>query len=70
LFRAVGFLRWTKKPEYERSYRAPLLLIPVKLERRGAGKRFTISLHQDKLRFNITLLQFSGAGFQPEATRV
>ncbi|EHS50832.1 putative DNA helicase, partial [Rhizobium sp. PDO1-076] len=29
LFLAVGFLRWKKKPEDERSYRAPLLLVPV-----------------------------------------
>ena len=36
LFLAVGFLRWKKKPEDDRSYRAPLLLIPVKLDRKSA----------------------------------
>lgn len=58
LFLAVGFLRWRKKPDDERSYRAPLLLVPVKLERRSASSRFTIRFHEDEPRFNATLLQF------------
>jgi very-short-patch-repair endonuclease len=58
LFLAVGFLRWKKKPEDERSYRAPLLLVPVRLERRSASSRFTIRYHEDEPRFNATLLQF------------
>lgn len=58
LFLAVGFLRWKKKPEDERSYRAPLLLVPVKLERRSASSRFTIRFHEDEPRFNATLVQF------------
>lgn len=58
LFLAVGFLRWKKKPEDERSYRAPLLLVPVKLERRSASSRFTVRFHEDEPRFNATLLQF------------
>lgn len=58
LFLAVGFLRWKKKPTDERSYRAPLLLVPVKLERRSASSRFTIRFHEDESRFNATLLQF------------
>ncbi len=58
LFLAVGFLRWKKKPEDERSYRAPLLLVPVKLERRSASSRFAIRYHEDEPRFNATLLQF------------
>jgi very-short-patch-repair endonuclease len=58
LFLAVGFLRWKKKPEDERSYRAPLLLVPVKLERRSATSRFTLRFHEDEPRFNATLLQF------------
>nr|WP_267213506.1 DUF3320 domain-containing protein [Chelatococcus asaccharovorans] len=58
LFMAVGFLRWKKKPEDERSYRAPLLLVPVKLERRSASSRFTVRFHEDDPHFNATLLQF------------
>jgi len=58
LFLAVGFLRWKKKPEDERSYRAPLLLVPVKLERKSASSRFSLKFHEDEPRFNATLLQF------------
>ncbi len=58
LFLAVGFLRWKKKPQDERTYRAPLLLVPVKLERRSASSRFTLKFHEDEPRFNATLLQF------------
>lgn len=58
LFLAVGFLRWKKKPEDPRSYRAPLLLVPVKLERKSASSRFGLRFHEDEPRFNATLLQF------------
>lgn len=58
LFLAVGFLRWKKRPQDERSYRAPLLLIPVKLERKSASSRFSLRYYEDEPRFNATLLQF------------
>lgn len=64
LFLAVGFLRWKKKAEDERSYRAPLLLVPVRLERRSASSRFTIRFHEDEPRFNATLLQFLERDFE------
>ncbi|WP_031256512.1 DUF3320 domain-containing protein [Mesorhizobium sp. L48C026A00] len=64
LFLAVGFLRWKKKPEDERSYRAPLLLVPVRLERRSASSRFTIRFHEDEPHFNATLLQFLERDFE------
>ena len=58
LFLAVGFLRWKRKPIDDRSYRAPLLLMPVKLDRRSATSHFTLRFHEDEPRFNATLLQF------------
>ena len=57
LFLAVGFLRWKKSPEDERTYRAPLLLVPIKLERRSATSRFHLLHHEDDVRFNATLVQ-------------
>ena len=36
LFLVVGFLRWKKSAEDHRVYRAPLLMVPVKLTRRSA----------------------------------
>ncbi len=69
LFLAVGFLRWKKKPEDERSYRAPLLLVPVKLERRSATSKFTLRFHEDEPRFNATLLQFLERDFDLRLTQ-
>ena len=37
LYLAVGFLRWKQKPGDEKTYKAPLLLVPVKLTRRSAS---------------------------------
>ena len=58
LFAAAGFLRWKKTPDDTRTYRAPLLLLPVKLTRRSAQSDFRLSHHEDDVRINATLLQF------------
>lgn len=57
LFLAAGFLRWKKKDGDTRTYRAPLLLLPVKLERRSAQSKFTLAHHEDEVRFNSTLIE-------------
>lgn len=58
LFLAAGFLRWKKSEGDTRSYRAPLLLIPVKIFRKSAQSEFVIEHHEDDVRFNTTLLEF------------
>ena len=58
LFLAAGFLRWKKTEGDTRTYRAPLLLIPIKLERRSAQSPFRIAHHEDDVRINSTLLEF------------
>ena len=58
LFLAAGFLRWKKTEGDTRSYRAPLVLVPVKLERRSAQAPFRIAHHEDDVRLNLTLLEF------------
>ncbi|WP_238121316.1 MULTISPECIES: DUF3320 domain-containing protein [unclassified Xanthobacter] len=63
LFLAVGFLRW-RRPGEQRTYRAPLLLVPVKLERTAATSRFTLRFHEDDPRFNATLLRFLEEEFE------
>ena len=57
LFLAAGFLRWQREGD-KRSYRAPLLLIPIRLERKSARSDFRILRHEDEVRFNSTLLEF------------
>ena len=58
LFLAAGFLRWKKTEGDTRAYRAPLILIPVSLERRSAQSPFRIAHHEDDVRINSTLLEF------------
>jgi very-short-patch-repair endonuclease len=60
LFLAVGFLRWRRGGK---DHRAPLLLVPVKLERVGASARFNLRFHEDEPRFNATLLKFLESEF-------
>ncbi|MBB3713507.1 very-short-patch-repair endonuclease [Limimaricola variabilis] len=57
LFLAAGFLRWCR-PGETRAYRAPLLLIPARLERRSASSAFRIGHLEDEVRINATLLEF------------
>ncbi len=58
LFLGAGFLRWKKTAGDTRSYRAPLLLLPIKLNRRSAQSDFFLTHHEDEVRINSTLLQF------------
>lgn len=57
LFLTVGFLRWKQKADDSKTYRAPLLLVPVKLIRKSALSPFLLTLHEDDVRFNATLIQ-------------
>ncbi|WP_421785012.1 DUF3320 domain-containing protein [Hyphobacterium sp.] len=57
LYLALGFLRWKQSPDETRSYRAPLLLKPVKLERRSVASGVKLRTHEDDPVFNMTLLE-------------
>lgn len=56
LYLCLGFLKWVPQ-ESAGPYRAPLLLIPVQLERKSIRSGFRLALHEDEVRFNPTLLQ-------------
>ena len=58
LYLSVGILKWKKNSSDERSYRAPILLLPVKLERTSVNAGFRLRYHEDEPRLNATLLQF------------
>ncbi|PWL16429.1 DNA helicase [Falsochrobactrum shanghaiense] len=64
LFLAVGFLRWKRSEGDSRSYRAPLLLLPVKLERRSAQSEFRLTQLEDEVRINSTLLELLKRDFE------
>ncbi len=58
LFLAAGFLRWKKTKDDTHIHRAPLVLVPVRIERRSARSSFQIAHHEDEARFNLILLEF------------
>lgn len=64
LFLAVGFLVWKKSGSDTRQYRAPLILLPVKLQRRSVRSGVRLSSHEDEPRFNLTLLQMLRQDFE------
>lgn len=57
LFLAIGFLHWQRPGAKERSYRAPLILLPVSLSRKSISSGIRLSLGDDEPRFNTTLLE-------------
>lgn len=57
LFLAVGFLRWKKSAEDPKSYSAPLILLPIQLDRKSALSGVTMRLLEEEPRFNLTLLE-------------
>ena len=69
LFLAVGFLKWKRTPEDTRSYRAPLLLIPVKLTRKSVLSQFHLRQHEDDVRFNATLIQLLKKDFDRDISQ-
>ncbi|WP_193075896.1 DUF4011 domain-containing protein [Pseudomonas sp. FME51] len=57
LFLAVGFLLWKQKDKDNRRYRAPLILLPVALERKSVRSGVKMIANDDEPRFNTTLLE-------------
>lgn len=64
LFLAIGFLRWKKAEDDPKSYFAPLILLPVQLERRSVLSGVKMSMLDDEPRFNLTLLELLRHDFQ------
>ena len=64
LFLAIGFLSWRKSATEGRAYRAPLILLPVKLERRSVRAGVKLTLGEDEPRFNLTLLEMLRQDFK------
>jgi len=64
LFLAIGFLTWTRDDKTGQRYRAPLILVPVTLNRRSVRSGFTLALHDDEPRFNPTLIEMLRQDFK------
>ena len=64
LYLALGFLSWTREDRDGQRYRAPLILVPVSLQRKNARSGFSLSLHDDEPRFNPTLIEMLRQDFE------
>lgn len=57
LFLAIGFLKWKKSAEDPKSYSAPLILLPIQLDRKSALSGISMRSLEEEPRFNLTLLE-------------
>ena len=55
LYLAIGFLKWYEDPSSDRARHAPLILVPVSLERESARSRFKVKYTGEDLATNLTL---------------
>jgi very-short-patch-repair endonuclease len=64
LFLSVGLLEWTEVEKAEAKHLAPILLIPVTLERQSVRSGFRLRRHDDEAIVNPTLLQLLKSSFE------
>ncbi len=68
LYLAIGFLRWTEAEKAESVHLAPILLIPVSLQRQSVRSGFRLTRHDDEAIVNPTLLQLLRHSFEIRTT--
>jgi len=66
LYLALGFLLWKRDQKDERRFRAPLILLPVTLERKSIRSGIRMLAHDEEPRFNTTLLEMLRKDFEIE----
>jgi hypothetical protein len=54
---ACGFLKWNNPGEKNNFRYAPLILIPLTMTRKSAGKGYCVKLREDEVQFNTTLAE-------------
>lgn len=64
LYLAIGFLLWKQDEKSDRRFRAPLILLPVTLERKSIRSGIRMLAHDDEARFNTTLLEMLRKDFR------
>ena len=68
LYVALGFLSWKRDQKDQRTFRAPLILLPVTLTRRSVRSGVRMLAHDDEPRFNTTLLEMLRKDFEINIT--
>lgn len=56
LYLALGFLKWYESESSDTPRYAPLILVPVKLERRSATSKFSVSWSEEEIETNESLV--------------
>lgn len=64
LYLALGLLRWTETERAESAHVAPILLVPMTLQRQSVRSGFRLTRHDDEAIINPTLLQMLRQQFQ------
>ncbi len=64
LYMAIGLLRWTEAEKSDAAHSAPILLVPVSLQRQSVRSGFRLSRHDDEAIVNPTLLQLLKSSFE------
>ncbi|SMF76552.1 Protein of unknown function [Tistlia consotensis] len=64
LYLALGFLLWKRDEKDDRRFRAPLILLPVTLQRQSVRSGVKMIAHDDEPRFNTTLLEMLRRDFK------
>lgn len=57
LFLALGFLKWFESEDSDKARFAPLILLPVKLERGSVRSKFRLRYNEEDVGVNISLLE-------------
>lgn len=66
LYLSLGMLEYYESPSSQTMRRAPVLLLPVEIQRLSAGKGFRLQRTDEDGRFNLTLLEKLRADFRIE----
>ncbi len=68
VFLALGSLRWFEAPGSKEARQAPILLLPLDIERISAREGFRVRLGENDARVNVTLLEKLTLEFQLDVT--
>ena len=68
LYLSIGLLKWTEAEKAESTHLAPILLIPVSLQRQSVRSGFRLTRHDDEAIINPTLLQLLKHSFEIRTT--
>lgn len=63
MFLALGMLQYSDSPDSKEFYKAPLILVPVELERRSARTGYTVKTTEDETIVNPSLVEYLRRNF-------